>query len=58
LEAWWSEVDATATHPGDPLETVMAEGGPAHVRGRLPAYLERLRATGRADAAAALAGRG
>jgi arylsulfatase A-like enzyme len=35
----------------DPLETVIAEGGPAHVRGQLSAYLERLRSTGRAAAA-------
>jgi choline-sulfatase len=35
----------------DPLETILAEGGPCHVRGHLPAYLDRLRATGRAEAA-------
>lgn len=33
----------------DPLDTVRAEGGPLHTRGHLPAYLERLRATGRAQ---------
>jgi hypothetical protein len=38
----------------DPLVTVMREGGPFHTRGELPAYLERLRATGRVEAAAAL----
>lgn len=43
----------------DPLWTVLQEGGPFHAlheRGRspLPAYLERLEATGRADGAAAL----
>jgi choline-sulfatase len=32
----------------DPLETVLAEGGPSHTRGRLAAYVTRLRATGRA----------
>lgn len=31
----------------DPMRVVMAEGGPEHTRGHLPAYLERLRATGR-----------
>ena len=31
----------------DPIDVVMEEGGPYHVRGHLPAYLERLRATGR-----------
>jgi choline-sulfatase len=31
----------------DPLDTVRAEGGPLHTRGHLPAYVERLRATGR-----------
>ena len=31
-----------------PLAIVLAEGGPYHARGHLPAYLERLRATGRA----------
>jgi len=34
--------------------TVMREGGPFHCRGELPAYLARLRATGRAEAARAL----
>jgi arylsulfatase A-like enzyme len=43
----------------DPLQTVIAEGGPAHARqaiGRspLPGYLKRLEATGRADGAGAL----
>jgi hypothetical protein len=31
----------------DPIATVLAEGGPCHVRGHLPGYLERLAATGR-----------
>ena len=35
----------------DPLETVMAEGGPFHTRGELGKYCERLRATGRGDRA-------
>ena len=45
----------TAARGRDPLVNVIAEGGPYHVRGQLPAYLERLRATGRADKAALLA---
>lgn len=47
LNAWHAA--AMRLHPSgvDPLQTVIAEGGPAHTRGRLPAYLERLRATGR-----------
>ena len=38
-----------ARSPGhdDPMDTVRREGGPFHVRRHLPAYLERLRATGR-----------
>jgi choline-sulfatase len=31
----------------DPLETILDEGGPFHVRGHLPEYLDRLRETGR-----------
>ena len=42
--------------PGvDPMWTVLREGGPFHVRGQLPAYLARLRATGRAERAEKLA---
>ncbi|HLV81873.1 MAG TPA: sulfatase [Chthonomonadaceae bacterium] len=47
LEAWNAAMKQTATHPQDPMQTVLAEGGPLHTRGHLPAYLERLRATGR-----------
>jgi hypothetical protein len=41
------------TTPGgvDPHDIVMEEGGPFHVWGELPEYLERLRATGRAPIA-------
>ena len=35
----------------DPIWTVLAEGGPYHVKGKLPAYLHRLEDTGRAEAA-------
>ena len=47
LEAWTDEQMARSYSPVDPMEIVLAEGGPYHCRGRLPAYLERLRATGR-----------
>ncbi len=39
----------------DPLMTVLREGGPSHTRYQLPAYLDRLRATGRAHHAERLA---
>lgn len=38
----------------DPLDTVLAEGGPAHVRGELTAYAARLRTTERGAHADAL----
>jgi len=44
-----------AATPSDPIWTVLREGGPFHTRGELPKYLERLRATGRARWADALA---
>jgi len=34
----------------DSMQTVLREGGPAHARGQLRQYCERLEATGRADA--------
>ena len=43
------------TNIADPLWTVMSEGGPFHYReGNIPAYLKRLEATGRGEAAAQL----
>ncbi len=57
LRDWRAAELARATHPVDPLQTVLAEGGPYHVRGAGPAYLQRLRATGRAEAADRLAAR-
>jgi arylsulfatase A-like enzyme len=47
LDSWHAE--AMRGHPTgvDPLWSVIHEGGPWHVRGQLPRYLERLRATGR-----------
>ncbi|HMC39336.1 MAG TPA: sulfatase-like hydrolase/transferase, partial [Acidimicrobiales bacterium] len=49
LGDWTSEQLTRSAIPVDPMESVLAEGGPGHCRGELPAYLERLRATGRAD---------
>lgn len=57
LADWYQEMAATALHDVDPMMTVLREGGPFHTRGRLPAYLERLRATGRAHHAEALVAR-
>ncbi len=47
LDDWHAEMMRTATHPVDPMMTVLREGGPFHTRGKLPAYLKRLEATGR-----------
>lgn len=47
LDAWHGDMMRTASHGHDPMWTVLAEGGPLHTRGELPAYLRRLRATGR-----------
>ncbi len=48
--AAWREACLAASPTGvDPLDTVLEEGGPWHVRGHLLAYAERLRATGRGD---------
>lgn len=55
LDDWHGQMMRTATHPQDPMWTVIREGGPLHTRGQLPAYLKRLRETGRADGAAQLA---
>ena len=47
LDDWHGEMMRTATHPQDPMWTVMSEGGAFHTRGELPKYLKRLRETGR-----------
>jgi arylsulfatase A-like enzyme len=54
LARWHAQMMENPARGRDPLANVIAEGGPYHVRGQLPAYLARLRATGRADKAAAL----
>ena len=51
LDEWLAAMMRSASQPQDPLWTVLAEGGPFHCRGQLPAYLDRLRATGRSDCA-------
>lgn len=54
LGSWLGENMPLAARGRDPLRNVVAEGGPFHIRGRLPEYLNRLRATGRKSAADAL----
>jgi arylsulfatase A-like enzyme len=55
LGEWLNEMILTSHHNIDPMMTVLREGGPFHTRGKLPAYLEHLRATGRAHHAERLA---
>ncbi|QQE10234.1 sulfatase [Planctomycetota bacterium] len=55
LADWTMEMMRTASHGQDPMWTVMQEGGSLHTRGRLPMYIERLKATGRDKAAEELA---
>ena len=55
LGEWHAGMMVDAARGRDPLTNVVAEGGPYHVRGQLPEYLSRLRATGRDDQASALA---
>jgi len=57
LRAWRDALLPGAARGRDPHDNVMAEGGPFHVRGQLPRYLERLRATGRGPLADRLAAR-
>ena len=51
---WHDGMMASSSTNVDPLWTVMREGGPYHAKGKLPAYLERLKATGREWAVAEL----
>jgi arylsulfatase A-like enzyme len=48
LADWRHRMMLRSRYNVDPLMTVLREGGPSHTRGELPAYLERLHATGRA----------
>ncbi len=57
LTDWQHEMMCSSKSNVDPMMTVLREGGAFHTRGMLPAYLERLRATGRAHHADALAQR-
>lgn len=47
LQEWTDKNLSRSFSPCDPMEIVLDEGGPFHVRGKLPDYLERLRSTGR-----------
>lgn len=55
LDDWHGEMMQAATHPQDPMWTVLREGGPFHTRGYLARYLQRLRDTGRGEWAKRLA---
>ncbi|HEX4024703.1 MAG TPA: sulfatase [Steroidobacteraceae bacterium] len=55
LAQWHDTMIPHAARGRDPLVNVVLEGGPYHVRGQLPAYLQRLRATERGDLADLLA---
>lgn len=55
LDKWHAEMLPNAARGRDPFDNVIAEGGPFHVRGALPAYLLRLKQTGRGDKAERLA---
>jgi arylsulfatase A-like enzyme len=54
LADWHAAMMPGAARGRDPLRNTIDEGGPYHVRGRLAPYLDRLRATGRAEHAARL----
>ncbi len=58
LEEWTAaQLEIGLGDQRDPMEIVMEEGGPYHVRGHLPAYLGHLRGSGRSQWADALAER-
>ncbi len=57
LQEWTDAMRRASPSPQDPLWTALAEGGGLHARGALPAYLSRLRETGRSDCAARLLAR-
>ena len=54
LAEWHDEMMKSMSYETDPLWTVMKEGGPAHARGALKAYCERLEQTGRGQHVAEL----
>jgi arylsulfatase A-like enzyme len=47
LKSWHDEMMATSISGVDPMETVLAEGGPYHANGHLKRYCKRLEATSR-----------
>ncbi len=51
LSRWIDEQRGRRGDGVDPMDWVIEEGGPYHVRGHLPQYLERLRSTGRSTVA-------
>ncbi|RPI80307.1 MAG: sulfatase [Chloroflexi bacterium] len=57
LGSWVDKMQATMPvgYTVDPMQTVLAEGGPYHARGNLRRYLQRLRESGRAEQAERLA---
>jgi choline-sulfatase len=55
LAEWKTDCLKTAHVKQDPLDEVMSEGGPLHVRDNGPSYLQRLRETGRGEIADRLA---
>ena len=48
LDSWRDDCLSAPGARMDPMDVLLDEGGPWHVRGRLPEYAERLRTTGRA----------
>jgi choline-sulfatase len=48
LDDWLADQLVGAPDGTDPMDLVLAEGGPYHTRGHLPGYLARLRSTNRA----------
>ncbi|MFC1960193.1 sulfatase [Chloroflexota bacterium] len=54
LTEWQQQMMLTSPSTVDPMMTVLREGGPYHSRGKLPAYLDRLRTSGRTESAEAL----
>ncbi len=57
LADWIGSQLETSYSPVDPMDVVLAEGGPFHCRGELAPYLDRLRTTGRGRWADVLAER-
>jgi arylsulfatase A-like enzyme len=55
LAEWQHEMMLRSESNIDPLMTILREGGPSHTRYQLPAYLERLKRTGRTHHAERLA---